>query len=40
MLMGEGLLIVFGVHIIYDIGLLWVGLIQPGLCGVNHLIPE
>ena len=37
--MGEVLLIVFGVHVLYDVGILLVGLLQLGLCGTNHPIP-
>ena len=37
--MGEVVLIIFGVCILYDLGLPWVGLLQLEHCGINHPIP-
>ena len=39
-LMDEALLKVFGVHILCSVGLMQVDLLQPGSCGINHLVPK
>ena len=38
--MDKALLIVFRVHILCSVGLLQIDLLQPGLCGENHLVPR